>query len=247
MALASTAPVLKLRRSRERGYEDFGWTDNWMTFAFGGYYDPKWVRFGPLRVIVENHIQPHTGFQSHSHRDVEIVTYVAAGTLTHTDSFGHSAGVTRGEMQHISAGPGMVHSEENLQDEVEHNLQIWLVPGRRGTLFAYHQLLFTPEERRGRFRLYCSPDGRDASMPMHCDVCISAGLFSPGDQAEHALDAGRGAWVQMVHGRLRVAGVTLEEGDGLGITHADRLAFDFDAESEVLLLDLRMDAPLIWT
>ena len=132
--VTATKPQIRLRRSADRGFEDFGWTDNWMTFCFGSYYDPEWIHFGPLRVIVENHIQPHSGFPSHSHRDVEIVTYVAAGTLTHKDSFGHSAGVTAGEMQVISAGShGMIHSEENIDDVVEHNIQIWLVPSRRPT------------------------------------------------------------------------------------------------------------------
>lgn len=217
-----------------------------MTFSFSDYHDPEWMNFGPLRVIVENHIQPRNGFQAHPHRDAEIVTYVSAGTLTHEDSFGHKAGVTAGGMQAISAGRGMVHSELNVHDQVEHNLQIWLVPERRGTTFAYHQLSFTPEERQGRFRLYVSPDGRDGSMPINTDARIAAGLFRPGDRVGHDLEPGRGAWVQVVHGRLNVAGVSLEEGDGVGITNATRLELAFSAASEVVLFDLRMDAPRIW-
>jgi hypothetical protein len=241
-------PTLRLRRSDERGFEDFGWTDNWMTFSFADYHDPEWVHFGPLRVMVENHIQPRSGFPAHPHRDVEIVTYVAAGTLTHADSFGHEAGITAGEMQLISAGSrGMVHSEENLHDEVEHNYQMWLIPDRPGTAFAYHQRKYTPEERRGRFRLYVSPDGRDGSMPINTDALIYAGLFEDSDAVTHDLDAGRGAWVQVVEGRLQVAGVTLDTGDGVGITDADRLDLRFTADSEVLLFDLRMDVPLLWT
>ena len=240
------APTVRLRRSADRHFEDFGWTDNWMTFAVAGHDDPEWVNFGPLRVMVENHIQPHSGFPAHPHRDVEIVTYVASGTLTHGDSFGHRAGITAGEMQHISAGSrGMVHSEENLHDQVEHNYQMWLVPERTGTAFAYHQKKFTPEERQGRFRLYASPDGRDGSMPLNTDARIFAGLFAPGDHAEHALEPGRGAWVQVVRGALRVAGAALAAGDGAAITDTDRLVLDFDADSEVLLFDVRLDAPLI--
>jgi hypothetical protein len=198
--------------------------------------------------MVENHIQPRSGFPAHPHRDVEIVTYVAAGTLTHADSFGHEAGITAGEMQLISAGSrGMVHSEENLHDEVEHNYQMWLIPDRPGTAFAYHQRKYTPEERRGRFRLYVSPDGRDGSMPINTDALIYAGLFEDSDAVTHDLDAGRGAWVQVVEGRLQVAGVTLDTGDGVGITDADRLDLRFTADSEVLLFDLRMDVPLLWT
>jgi redox-sensitive bicupin YhaK (pirin superfamily) len=239
--------TLRLRRSRERAFEDFGWTDNWITFSFGEYQDPEWVHFGPLRVIVENHIQPRSGFQAHSHRDVEIITYVSAGTLTHEDSFGHQAGVTAGEMQHISAGSGgMTHSERNIHDELEHNLQIWFIPDHRPTPFLYHQLKYTPEERQGRLRLYVSPDGRDGSMPIHTDAFVYAGLSAPGDRMAHALASGRGAWIQMVHGRVHVAGLTLEEGDGLSATDTDRLDLRFEDYSEVLLFDVRLDVPLLW-
>ena len=241
-----SSPSVRLRRSAERGFEDFGWTDNWMTFSFGGYHSREWNNFGPLRVIVENHIQPHQGFGAHSHRDVEIVTYVSAGCLTHKDSFGHSAGVTAGEMQVISAGStGMIHSEQNIHDEVEHNLQIWLVPSKHPTPFVYNQLKYTPEERAGRFRLYVSPTGRDGSMPIHTAASIYAGLFAKGDTAQHQM-AGNGAWVQVVRGQVSVAGVTLETGDGVGITNAAELAFEFGDATEALLFDLDMNAPLIW-
>ncbi|MDX1741238.1 MAG: pirin family protein [Rhodothermales bacterium] len=241
-------PTLRVRRSEERGFEDFGWTDNWMTFSFANYRDPDWVHFGPLRVMVENHIQPHSGFSAHPHRDVEIVTYVAAGTLTHEDSFGHRAGITAGEMQLISAGSrGMIHSEENLHDVVEHNYQMWLIPDRAGTQFAYHQKKYSADERRGHLRLYVSPDGRDASMPINTDAFIYAGLFSGGDRTHHQLASGRGAWVQVVHGRLRVAGLHLDAGDGAGITEATELDFSFEEDTELLLFDLRMDVPLLWT
>ncbi len=241
------SPTVRLRRSRDRGFEDFGWTDNWMTFSFGGYYDPDWVHFGPLRVIVENHIQPHSGFPSHPHRHVEIVTYVASGTLTHKDSFGHSAGITTGEIQHISAGSqGMIHSEENIHDDVEHNYQIWFIPSTDQTKFGYQQLKFTPDERQGRFRLYVSPDQRDGSMPINTDAFVYAGLFKKGDTVSHYLEKGWGAWVQVVNGNVSVAGVTLEQRDGAGITNTDHIDFSFEDDSEVLLFDVRMDAPLIW-
>lgn len=218
-----------------------------MTFSFADYRDPAWTHFGPLRVMVENHIQPHSGFPAHPHNDVEILTYVAAGTLTHGDSFGHKAAITAGEMQHISAGSeGMVHSEENLHDIVEHNYQMWLIPERDGTKFAYHQLKFTPREREGRLRLYASPDGRDGSMPMNADAFVYAGLFRPGDSAGHDLSDGRGAWVQVVRGRIRVAGLPLDTGDGAGITSASRIGIECEENAEVLLFDLRMDATLLW-
>jgi redox-sensitive bicupin YhaK (pirin superfamily) len=244
---ANTSPVIRLRRSQERGFEDFGWTDNHMTFSFGGYRDPIWNNFGPLRVMIENHIQPRSGFPTHPHRDAEIVTYVAAGTLTHRDNMGHQAAITAGEMQHISAGSrGIVHSEENLDDVVEHNYQMWLIPDRRGTASAYHQLKFTPEERQGRFRLYVSRDGEDGSMPINTDARIYAGLFCARDSARHSLEPGWGSWIQVVHGVLRVAGLALHAGDGAGITSVRELDIQFDTESEVLLFDVRMDAPLLW-
>lgn len=241
-----SSPTVRLRRSAERGFEDFGWTDNWMTFSFGGYHSREWNNFGPLRVIVENHIQPHQGFGAHSHRDVEIVTYVAAGCLTHKDSFGHSAGVTAGEMQVISAGStGMVHSEQNIHGEVEHNLQIWLVPSKHPTPFVYNQMKFTPEERAGNFRRYVSPDGRNGSMPIHTGASIYAGLFSKSDRAHHVME-GNGAWVQVVHGQVTVEGAVLEQGDGAGISGARELDFEFADGTEALLFDLDMNAPLIW-
>jgi len=249
---ASDSPSLRLRRSDERGFEDMGWTDNWMTFSFADYHDPDWVHFGPLRVMVENHIQPHEGFSAHPHRDVEIVTYVSSGTLTHGDNRGHEAGISAGEMQLISAGSeGMVHSEENHHDVVEHNYQMWLIPDRPGTDFAYHERGFSPEERRGQFRCYVAPytskeAGPDGPMPVNTDASIYAGLFDAGDRVNHALAPNRGAWIQVVEGEVEVAGVTLRSGDGAGITDTDRLDFRFGAKTEALLFDLNMEAPLLW-
>lgn len=246
-ATATAERGVRVRRSAERGYEDLGWADHWLTFSFDDYHDPDWGGFGPLRVMVENHIQPHAGFPPHAHRDVEIVTYVAEGTLSHRDNFGHSASIPAGAMQHISAGSrGMVHAEENLRDEVEHNYQMWLVPERLGTGFAFHERGFAPEEREGTFRLYVSPDGREGSMPINADALIYAGLFAPGDRVERTLEAGRGAWIQVVRGAVDVADVTLATGDGVGITDAERVELAFREDSEVLLLDLRMDAPMSW-
>lgn len=243
----SATPTVRLRRSQERGFEDFGWTDNYMTFSFAGYRDPVWNNFGPLRVMIENHIQPRSGFPTHPHRDAEIVTYVVSGTLTHRDNMGHQAAITAGEMQHISAGSrGIVHSEENLADVIEHNYQMWLIPDRPGTASAYHQLKFAPDERQGRFRLYVSRDGEDGSMPINTDARIYAGLFNAGDAVPYSLQPGWGAWIQVVRGALRVAGLQLAQGDGAGITNARELELQFEAESEVLLFDVRMDAPLLW-
>lgn len=241
MDTTQTQGTVRIRRSDERGFEDFGWTDNWMTFSFAGYHDPDWMRFGPLRVLVENHIQPHEGFDAHPHRDMEIVTYVASGALTHGDSMGNRGAIRAGEMQRISAGRGIVHSETNEHDEVEHNIQIWILPDRAGVEPSYEQLRFSEDERRGRLRLYVSPDGRDGSMRIHQDAEIYAGLLDAGDAVEHALAEGRGAWIQVVHGTVDVNGVVLHAGDGAGITDTPHLHLEAQADAELLLFDVRMD------
>lgn len=248
MQTTKQSPTLQIRRSEERGLQDLGWSKNQMTFSFADYHDPDWMHFGPLRVLIESRIDPHSGFSSHPHRDAEIASYVVSGTLTHSDSFGNEAEVTAGEMQLISAGSrGMIHAEDNRQDELEHHYQIWLIPERPDTQFAYHQLKYAPEDRQGRFRLYVSPDGQGGSMPANTDAYIYAGLFAPDDAAKYELESGRGVWIQVVKGRLRADGVTLEAGDGLGVTGKDRLDLTFEDDSEVLLIDVRMNAPLIWT
>lgn len=246
-ATSASQPVIKLRRSRDRGFEDFDWTDNWMTFSFGGYHDPEWMNFGPLRVMVENHIQPHSGFPAHPHRHVEVLTYVVSGTLTHSDSFGHQAEITAGEMQLISAGQnGMTHAEENRHDEIEHNYQMWLIPNRTDTTFDYHQLKFTPEERANRWQLYASPDGRVGSMPINTDALIYAGLFHSGDRLPHTLAAERGIWLQVVKGAVDIMGVSLTAGDGIGLTQAASFTITVQADSELLLFDLGMNTHRIW-
>lgn len=244
---------MKVRRSGERGFEDSGWTDNWFTFSFGGYHHPDWMHFGPLRVMVENHIQPHSGFPVHPHHDVEIVTYVSSGILTHGDNFGHKAEIRAGEMQVISAGSaGMHHSEENLHDDVEHNLQLWFVPERYPTAFAYHQKGFEEAERTGRLRLYVSPDGRDGSMPVQTDVFVYAGLFNAGDSATHRLRNCRGLWIQLVKGAARASfedetELKLEQGDGAGISDTGLVKLSFDGDAEILVIDVNLDAHRIWT
>ena len=240
-------PTVKLRRSRDRGFEDFGWTDNWMTFSFGGYRDPDWMNFGPLRVMVENHIQPHSGFPSHPHRDVEVLTYIVAGTLTHKDSFGHQAEIHAGEMQLISAGSqGMIHSEYNHHEQIEHNYQMWLIPDRAPTHFGYHQLQFADHERQGCLKLYVSPDGRDGSMPINTDALVYSGRFETGDHLSYTLNPSRGVWLQVVKGGVKVADHHLFTGDGIGITETNRIEANFADCSEILLFDLGMNTPRIW-
>lgn len=237
-------PQLLVRRSEERGFEDFGWTDNWMTFSFAGYSDPDWVHFGPLRVIVENHIQPHEGFDTHPHRDMEILTYVSSGVLTHEDSMGNKSAIRSGEMQRISAGKGIEHSEKNEHDEVEHNIQIWILPDRAGIEPSYEELRFEGEERRGTLRLYVSPDGRNHSMRIHQDAFVYAGILEESDQFVHSPEAGRVVWIQVVHGSVSIEGdgrEELHEGDGAGLTGWHDLTLTASAESELILFDMAMD------
>lgn len=233
---------LRLRRSEDRALQDLGWSKNHLTFSFADYHDPDWMGFGLLRVLIESEIDPHSGFSEHPHRNVEIISYVTNGVLQHRDSFGHEASISEGEMQLISAGRrGMIHSEKNPTDEPERHYQIWLRPDRTGTEFDYHELGYAPEERQGRFRLYVSPDGRGESMPVNADAYVYTGLFSPGDTASHPLEEGRGVWVQVIDGSIQVGGVSLTTGDGAGITEPGPLRFSFDEESEVLLIDVRME------
>jgi Pirin-related protein len=184
-----------------------------MTFSFADYYDPDWVHFGPLRVLIESRIDPNEGFSEHPHRHAEIVSYVTEGVLRHTDSFGHEADVTAGGMQLISAGSkGMLHKETNPQAKPESHYQLWFIPERRDTDFAYHELNPPPEARQGQFRLYVSPDGRGDALPVNTDAYVYAGRFAPGTTATHEGVEDRGAWVQVVEGTVSIGDLTLRTG-----------------------------------
>ena len=234
---------LRIRRSGERALQDLGWSKNWLTFSFADYHDPDWMGFGPLRVLIESHIDPHSGFPEHPHRNVEILSYITGSALRHRDSFGHETTLTEGDMQLISAGRrGMMHSEKNPFDEREQHYQIWLRPDRTDTDFDYHERGYTAEERQGQFRLYASPNGLEDSMPLNTDAYVSVGRFAPGDTVTHDVQAGRGAWIQVVHGTVQVEGVVLETGDGLGTTREGPVHFGFGTHSEVLLIDVQMEA-----
>lgn len=234
--------VIQIRRSEDRGFENFGWADNWMTFSFADYNDPEWTHFGPLRVIVENHIQPHQGFDTHPHRDMEILTYVSSGILTHEDSMGNRSDIHPGEMQRISAGTGIYHSEMNEKDEVEHNIQIWILPDKAAVSPSYEELRFDEQERRGTLRMYVSPDGREGSMSINQDAFIYAGILDKKDEFIYDLEESRGAWIQIVHGGVEIDGrERLQQGDGAGITGLDKIALRATEESELILFDMAMD------
>jgi redox-sensitive bicupin YhaK (pirin superfamily) len=211
--------VITVRRSEERGHFDHGWLDTRHTFSFGDYRDPEHMGFRALRVINEDRVKPGQGFGRHGHRDMEILSYVLAGTLAHRDSTGGEGSLAPGEVQRMSAGSGVTHSEFNgSRDQEVHFLQIWLLPDRTGHAPSYEQRTYPDAERRGRLRLVASPDGADASTTVHQDARVYASLLGAGEQVEHALAPGRHAWVQMARGEAEVNGVRLAAGDGAAIS-----------------------------
>src|SRR5689334_16835423 len=210
--------MMTLRKAAERGHARHGWLDSHHTFSFADYYDPKHMGFRSLRVINDDRVEAGRGFGSHPHRDMEIISYVLEGALAHKDSMGTGAVIKPGDVQRMSAGTGVVHSEFNASktDEV-HFLQIWLMPSQRGIKPGYEQKTFTDDDKRGTLRLVASPDGANGSITIHTDARVYAGLFDKGQTAELPLAPGRGAWVHVARGNIRVNDQTLAEGDGIAI------------------------------
>ncbi len=231
--------MLIRRPAAERGHENHGWLDSWHSFSFADYYDPAHMGFRALRVINEDRVEPGHGFGAHGHREMEIVSYVLAGALRHDDSTGTGSVIRPGDVQRMSAGTGVRHSERNLSpDEQVHFLQIWLLPSVPGVRPSYEQKSFSAEERRGRLRLVASPDGSDGSVSLHADVRLYAGLFDANESTELALATGRHAWVQVARGHARVSGVELESGDGLAISDDPRVRIEGTQGAELLVFDL---------
>jgi quercetin 2,3-dioxygenase len=233
--------ALTLRRSGDRGHADFGWLDSRHTFSFGEYFEHRHMGFGPLRVINDDRVAPGAGFPTHPHRDMEIISYVLEGALEHKDTLGTSSVIRPGEVQRMSAGTGIRHSEYNASDaEPVHFLQIWIVPEREGLKPGYEQKNFSDEEKRGRLRLVASGDGRDGAVTLHRDVDLYATLLSPGQSVAHEIEAGRGAWIQAARGTLAVNGETIEAGDGVSVVGPATLRLSAKSESEALLFDIAM-------
>jgi len=233
--------VITVRRSEERGHFDHGWLDTRHTFSFAGYHDPEHMGFRALRVINEDRVKPGQGFGTHGHRDMEILSYVLSGVLAHRDSTGALGELRPGELQRMSAGTGIMHSEFNgSAQEPVHFLQIWILPDRPGHRPSYEQKTFPAAERRGRLRLVASPDGADGSTVLHQDTRVLAALLRPGEAVEHALADGRHAWVQVARGGVEVNGVALAAGDGAAASGERllRIAGTGAAETELLLFDL---------
>ncbi|WP_027016360.1 pirin family protein [Comamonas composti] len=231
--------MLTVRKSRERGYADHGWLRSYHSFSFADYHDPRYMGFGNLRVINEDRIAPGTGFGAHGHRDMEIVSYVLEGELAHKDSLGNEQSIVPGEVQRMSAGTGVVHSEHNpAQGRSTHFLQIWLLPSRQGMAPGYAQKAFGDAQKRGRLCLVGSPEGREGSVQLNADARLYAGLFDGAEQAVMVLPEGRKTYVHLVRGSLQVNGQRLEGGDAAMIEQETQLQLDAGKEAEVLVFDL---------
>ena len=232
--------MIAVRPAGERGIANLGWLDSRHTFSFGHYYDPKHMGFGPLRVINEDRVRAGAGFDTHGHRDMEIISYVLEGALEHKDSIGTGSVIRPGDVQRMTAGSGIRHSEYNhsTSDPV-HFLQIWLLPNEGGLAPGYEQKNFADSEKRGRLRLVASRDGRDGSVRIHQDADIYASLLDKDATVTHALTAGRRGWIQVVHGSVAVNGESLHAGDGAAASDLPALTVTATVDgSEFLLFDL---------
>jgi redox-sensitive bicupin YhaK (pirin superfamily) len=231
--------MIRVRKAAQRGHFDHGWLDTYHTFSFADYHDPAHMGFRSLRVINDDRVAPGQGFGMHGHRDMEIVTYVIDGALEHRDSMGNGSIMRAGELQRMTAGTGVRHSEFNPSDtEWVHLYQIWLLPQRKGLTPSYEQLAVAEEDRRDRFRLVASPDGADGSLTIHQDARLYLASLSPGESAAHGIERGRAAWLQVLRGSVNVLGHDLAAGDGAAVTDESALSAQATSLSEVLLFDL---------
>jgi len=231
--------MLLLRPAHERGHAQHGWLDSYHTFSFAGYSDPRYMGFRQLRVINEDRVAPGKGFQTHPHSDMEIISYVLDGALEHRDSLGTGSVIRPGDVQRMSAGTGVTHSEFNhSQGELVHFLQIWILPERTGLPPSYEQRTFSDEEKLGKLRLVASRDGREGSVTIHQDVALYAALLNAGEQVTRQFVPGRHAWVQVTRGAVTLNDKALVAGDGAAISDEVQLVIQGKEASEILLFDL---------
>jgi redox-sensitive bicupin YhaK (pirin superfamily) len=231
--------MINIRKSNERGHANHGWLDTRFSFSFADYYDPQNVQFRTLRVMNDDRVAGGGGFPTHPHRDMEIVTYVLEGALAHRDSMGHGSTIRPGDVQYMSAGTGVAHSEFNAsQTEPVHLYQIWMIPDKTGHKPTYDQKNFPEPEKRGKLRLVVSPDGRDGSVKIRQDNEMYATLLGPGETVKHELKPARHAFVQVARGSITLNGKTLEVGDGASISDEKALELIGVNDAEVLLFDL---------
>jgi len=228
-----------IRRSNERGYADHGWLKSFHTFSFADYYDPEHISFGPLRVINEDRVDAGMGFGTHGHRDMEIISYVLEGELAHKDSMGTGATIRPGDVQRMSAGRGVQHSEFNpSEDQPAHFLQIWIMPDQRGVTPSYEQKHFAADEKRGKLRLIASRDGADGSVRIHQDAKVYAGLFDGAERAEFTVGNNRQVYVHVARGSINANGNVLNAGDAIGLSDVSSLSLTEGQGAEVLVFDL---------
>ena len=228
-----------IRKALERGHFDFGWLNTYHTFSFGDYVDPQNMGFRSLRVINEDSVQSNSGFPKHPHKDMEIITYILSGSLEHKDSMGNGSIIRPGEIQRMSAGTGVMHSEYNAsKTESVHLLQIWILPKSKGINPGYEQKFFTNTQKQGKLCLIASPDGKDGSVTIHQDVKLYAILLDTHTSVTHAMSRGRHAWLQVAHGSVTLNGITLNQGDGVAMSDEHEMKIVGNTFSEVLLFDL---------
>lgn len=232
--------MIRIRKAEQRGHFNHGWLDTKHTFSFAAYYDPENMGFRQLRVINEDRVMPGKGFPTHGHKDMEIISYVLQGGLSHRDSLDNGSTIRPGEIQRMSAGTGVMHSEFNHSaNEIVHFLQIWILPEREGLAPEYEQRFFPKEEKQGKLRIVASPDGREGSVTIHQDVDLYCAILPAGAATEHALKPGRHAWVQVARGSLLLSGQAMSAGDGAAISEEKSLVLECrDGEAELLLFDL---------
>ncbi len=231
--------MLTVRKADERGHANHGWLDSYHSFSFADYYDPAHMGFGPLRVINEDRVQPGMGFGAHGHRDMEIISYVLDGALEHRDSMGTGSVIVPGDVQQMSAGRGVTHSEFNAsRAEPVHFLQIWIEPNQRGTAPRYQQIHVAPEEKRGKLRLIASPDGRDDSVAIQRESFVYAALVDGAEELRYPLFAGRLGYVHVARGTVQVNGEALRAGDALKLRDESLIRIDQGQGAEILLFDL---------
>jgi redox-sensitive bicupin YhaK (pirin superfamily) len=231
--------MLTVRKAEDRGHANHGWLDTHHTFSFADYHDRRYMGFGPLRVINDDTVAAGGGFPPHGHRDMEIVSYVIAGALEHRDNMGNGSVIKPGDVQRMSAGPGVVHAEYNAsKTEPVHFLQIWILPAKPGLPSGYEQKFFGDEEKRGRLRLVASPDGADGSVRVQQDARLFAALLDGGQSVRHTIPAGRKGWLHVVQGTAEVNGHALKAGDGLGVDGEEALTIASAQHGEILLFDM---------
>jgi quercetin 2,3-dioxygenase len=231
--------MIRIRKADERGHFNHGWLDTYHTFSFGEYYDPAHMGFRSLRVINDDRVHPGQGFGMHGHQDMEIVTYVLEGALEHKDSLGNGSIIRAGELQRMTAGTGVRHSEFNPSDKQSvHLYQIWLLPERKGLKPSYEELTLGEAEPRGQFRLVASPNGAAGSMTIHQDARLYLASLLPGQAVAHAIERGRAAWLQVLRGDVNLLGNHLSAGDGVSITAENSVSVQVTVPAEVLLFDL---------